>query len=143
MLSSDDARFLGELMTLFNLDAVGKRRPEPAATDVAPDAPELTVDAPLSINHSREMDILRATTIMSALAQPTRLRTFRLLVEHDETGLASGAIAAAVGAPQNTMSSHLTILTHAGLVHREQQGRTVQYRAVLDEVAELHSFLTK
>lgn len=80
---------------------------------------------------------------MSALGQPTRLRTFRLLVEHGEKGLPSGAIAMAVGAPQNTMSSHLTILTHAGLVRREQQGRVVRYRAVLDEVATLGAFLIK
>lgn len=56
--------------------------------------------------------------------------------------MASGAIAAAVGAPQNTMSSHLTILTHAGLVNRQQQGRVVRYTAVLDEVAALGPFLT-
>lgn len=79
---------------------------------------------------------------MSALAQPTRLRSFRLLVERGTVGLASGAIASAVGAPQNTMSSHLAILTNAGLVHREQEGRVVRYRAVLDEVAELGTFLT-
>lgn len=88
------------------------------------------------------MDISRAITIMSALAQPTRLRTFKLLVEHGDVGIASGVIAAAVGAPQNTMSSHLTILTHAGLVKREQQGRVVRYTAVLDEVAALGPFLT-
>lgn len=104
-------------------------------------AREFVVDASLSINHSRLMDISRATTIMSALAQPTRLRTFRLLVEHGDVGIASGVIAAAVGAPQNTMSSHLTILTHAGLVKREQQGRVVRYTAVLEEVASLGTFL--
>jgi ArsR family transcriptional regulator, arsenate/arsenite/antimonite-responsive transcriptional repressor len=89
------------------------------------------------------MDSSTAITIMSALAQPTRLRTFRLLVEQGEEGMASGAIAAAVGAPQNTMSSHLTILTHAGLVRREQQGRVVRYRPVIEEVAVLGDFLIK
>jgi DNA-binding transcriptional ArsR family regulator len=112
-----------------------------AIPDTARPKPNFLVDAALSIDHSRHMDISRATTIMSALAQPTRLRTYRLLVEHGEVGLASGAIATAVGAPQNTMSSHLTILSHAGLVRREQQGRVVRYRAVLDEVAALGAFL--
>lgn len=79
---------------------------------------------------------------MSALAQPTRLRTFQLLIEQGEEGLASGAIAVAVGAPQNTMSSHLTILTHAKLVTRHQQGRTVTYRAVRDDVHALGEFLS-
>ena len=105
-------------------------------------AHDISVDASLSINHSRRMDISRATMIMSALAQPTRLRTFKLLVEHGAPGMASGAIAAAVGAPQNTMSSHLTILTHAGLVRREPEGRVVRYTAVVDDVAELGPFLT-
>jgi ArsR family transcriptional regulator, arsenate/arsenite/antimonite-responsive transcriptional repressor len=102
---------------------------------------DFVVDEPLSINHSRFMDDLTAITIMSALAQPTRLRTFRLLIEHGEEGLASGAIASAVGAPQNTMSSHLTILAHAGLVKREQQGRVVLYRAATQQVADLGPFL--
>jgi ArsR family transcriptional regulator, arsenate/arsenite/antimonite-responsive transcriptional repressor len=103
---------------------------------------DFVVDEPLCINHSRFMDASTAITIMSALAQPTRLRTFRLLVEQGEEGMASGAIAAAVGAPQNTMSSHLTILTHAKLVSRHQQGRTVTYRAMTDDVEALSAFLT-
>lgn len=103
---------------------------------------DFMVDELLSINHSRLMDASIAITIMSALAQPTRLRTFQLLVEHGEDGLASGAIASAVGAPQNTMSSHLMILTHAKLVEREQKGRTVTYRAVLHDVQALGAYLT-
>ncbi|WP_404373692.1 ArsR/SmtB family transcription factor [Sphingomonas sp. MMS24-J45] len=87
------------------------------------------------------MDASRAITIMSALAQATRLRTYQLLVECGESGLNSGAIAERVGSPHNTISSHLTILAHAGLVRREQRGREVTYRAVLDEVAELGGFL--
>lgn len=102
---------------------------------------DFVVDEPLCINHSRFMDSSTAITIMSALAQPTRLRTFRLLVEQGDEGMSSGAIAAAVGAPQNTMSSHLTILTHAKVVTRHQQGRTVTYRAVRDGVQALATFL--
>lgn len=120
--------------------SVGKK--DVGNSGIAASARELSVDANISLNHSRRMDISRATTIMSALAQPTRLRTFKLLLEHGDAGMVSGAIAAAVGAPQNTMSSHLTILTHAGLVKREQQGRVVRYTAVLDEVVTLGPFLT-
>jgi ArsR family transcriptional regulator, arsenate/arsenite/antimonite-responsive transcriptional repressor len=99
------------------------------------------LDGDQNVNHSRNMDLSRAVTVMSALAQPTRLRTWRMLVEAGVEGVGSGAIAAAVGAPHNTMSSHLTILTHAGLVQREQIGRSVTYRAVLNEVAMLGKFL--
>ena len=99
------------------------------------------IDAQPPVHHSRRMDASRAITIMSALAQATRLRTYQLLVECGESGLNSGAIADRVGSPHNTISSHLTILAHAGLVRREQRGREVTYRAVLDEVAELGGFL--
>jgi ArsR family transcriptional regulator, arsenate/arsenite/antimonite-responsive transcriptional repressor len=144
MLRRNDLRFEDESRELHSLDAgTGPAwRPGDGHLSISALAHVLSVDAALSINHSRRMDVSRATTIMSALAQPTRLRTFRLLVEQGEAGLASGAIAAAVGAPQNTMSSHLTILTHAGLLGREQEGRVVRYRALLDEVAELGPFLT-
>lgn len=88
------------------------------------------------------MDISGATIIMSALAQPSRLRTYKLLLEANDEGLASGAIAASIGAPQNLTSSHRTVLTHAGLVRRQQEGRAVRYVAVRDEVAHIGSFLT-
>lgn len=87
------------------------------------------------------MDEKKAIAVMSALAQSTRLRTYKLLVRHCEAGLNSGAIAAALGAPHNTMSSHLTVLAHAGLVQREQKGREVTYRAVENDVARLGAFL--
>ena len=100
------------------------------------------VDDGSLVHHSKVMDIYRATIIMSALAQPTRLRTYKLLLEAGGEGLASRAIAASVGAPQNTTYSHLTVLTHAGLVRRQQEGRVVRYRAVRDEVAQIVPFLT-
>ena len=53
---------------------------------------------------------------LAALAQSTRLDVFRLLVKHEPEGLAAGDIARAIAVPQNTMSSHLSILSRAGLV---------------------------
>jgi DNA-binding transcriptional ArsR family regulator len=46
---------------------------------------------------------------LAALAQPTRLDVFRLLTKPD--GLAAGDIARTLAVPQNTMSSHLAILS--------------------------------
>ena len=51
---------------------------------------------------------------LAALAQPTRLDVFRLLVKHEPDGLPAGDIARELAVPHNTMSSHLGILSRAG-----------------------------
>lgn len=81
------------------------------------------------------MELTRTVAVMSALAQPTRYRCMALLVE--EGPCTAGALAAGLGVPTNTMSSHLTILTHAGLVTYVRQGRHVVYSAVAGSIPEL------
>ena len=68
---------------------------------------------------------------LAALAQSTRLEVFRLLVKDEPEGLAAGDIARSLAIPQNTMSSHLSILSRAGLVSAERFGRSIVYRADL------------
>jgi DNA-binding transcriptional ArsR family regulator len=68
---------------------------------------------------------------LAALAQSTRLDVFRLLVKHEPKGLAAGDIARALAVPQNTMSSHLSVLSRAGLVSARRFGRSIVYRADL------------
>ena len=65
------------------------------------------------------MESEEAILALAALAQSTRLDVFRLLVKHEPDGLAAGDIARALAVPQNTMSSHLSILSRAGLVSRD------------------------
>ena len=89
------------------------------------------------------MDNESALLALSALAQNTRLDTFRLLVSHEPHGLAAGEVATALDVPQNTMSSHLSILTRAGLALAERQGRSIIYRANLDGLRSLTMFLVK
>jgi ArsR family transcriptional regulator len=84
-----------------------------------------------------------AIDALSALAQNTRLETFRLLVSQEPDGLPAGEIARRLGVPQNTMSAHLTILTRAGLVSVERHSRSMIYRAQLPSVRELVMFLLK
>ena len=78
------------------------------------------------------MDSESATTALGALAQATRLEVFRLLVRHEPDGLPAGEIAERIGTPQNTMSTHLGILSRAGLVSAERRSRQMIYRADLD-----------
>jgi ArsR family transcriptional regulator len=68
---------------------------------------------------------------LAALAQSTRLDVFQLLVKHEPKGLAAGDIARALTVPQNTMSSHLAVLSRAGLVSAQRFSRSIVYRADL------------
>jgi len=89
------------------------------------------------------MDTEEAIAAFAALAQPTRLEVFRLLMQHEPDGLPAGEIARRVSVPHNTMSTHLAILARAGLIDAERQSRSIIYRAKLDAVRSLAAFLVK
>lgn len=89
------------------------------------------------------MDLLLATNTLAALAQSTRLETFRLLVRHEPDGLPAGEIARQLDVPQNTMSAHLAVLTRAGLASAERHSRSIIYRADLNRLRELTLYLVK
>ncbi|MBZ0228914.1 MAG: helix-turn-helix domain-containing protein, partial [Bauldia sp.] len=71
------------------------------------------------------MDEKAAIGALAALAQPTRLAVFRQLVGRHPGGIAAGDIARRFDVPHNTMSSHLAVLTRAGLARAERDGRTI------------------
>jgi ArsR family transcriptional regulator len=77
------------------------------------------------------MELESAVLSLAALAQTTRLEVFRLLVKHEPKGLAAGDIARSLAIPQNTMSSHLSVLSRAGLVSAQRFSRSIVYRADL------------
>ena len=87
------------------------------------------------------MESTLAIDALAALAQPTRLDAFRLIVRHEPDGLPAGEVARLLDVPQNTMSSHLAVLTRAGLISSERHSRSIIYRAEIDKVRELASFL--
>jgi DNA-binding transcriptional ArsR family regulator len=89
------------------------------------------------------MDMEAATAALSALSQPTRLETFRLLVRQEPKGLFAGEIARRIGVPQNTMSAHLAVLTRAGLAVSERHSRSIVYRAELTGLRSLMLYLVK
>jgi ArsR family transcriptional regulator len=78
---------------------------------------------------------------LGALGQPTRLAVFRLLVQTGTAGLPAGAIAEAVGARRNTLSTHLQALVSARMVTRERVGRSLVYRADYEQISRLIRFL--
>jgi DNA-binding transcriptional ArsR family regulator len=92
---------------------------------------EVELDKGPHIHKSGYMESENAILALAALAQSTRLDVFRLLVKHEPEGLAAGDIAKVLAVPQNTMSSHLSILSRAGLVSAQRFGRSIVYRADL------------
>lgn len=84
-----------------------------------------------------------AIEVLSALSQSTRLDAFRLLVKHEPDGLPAGEIARRMNVPHNTMSTHLAILSRAGLVSAERHSRSLIYRADLTAVRRLVVFVLK
>ncbi len=89
------------------------------------------------------MDKEQVILALAALAQSTRLDVFRLLVSHEPLGLAAGEVARRLTVPHNTMSSHLAILMRAGLVQSKRQSRSIIYRANLDALRDVATFLLK
>lgn len=85
---------------------------------------------------------MEAMKVMSALAQATRLWVYKRLVDELPEGMAAGDIAREVAMSPNTMTSHFTILSAAGLLSSEKIGRSVIYRAETEPVEELSAFLT-
>ena len=89
------------------------------------------------------MESSDAIDALSALAQSTRLGAFRLLMQHEPNGLPAGDVARLLDVASNTMSTHLAILERAKLTSSERRGRSIIYRAELDTMRQLTSFLVQ
>ena len=87
------------------------------------------------------MNQLQALEALSALAHETRLDVFRSLVQAGQTGLPAGEIAKTHDVLQNTMSSHLAILSRAGLIASQRNGRSIHYSANYDTMRALLVYL--
>lgn len=89
------------------------------------------------------MDKEEAILALAALAQGTRLDAFKLLVGSEPDGLAAGEVARQLAVPHNTLSTHLAVLTRAGLVSSERRKQSIIYRARLDRFRAVASFLLR
>lgn len=83
----------------------------------------------------------QALAILAALGQETRLKAFRLLSVAGDEGIGAGALAKHLGTPHNTLSTHLAILSRAGLISSERSGRNITYRIVPESLSDLLLFL--
>jgi DNA-binding transcriptional ArsR family regulator len=101
----------------------------------------LTTDSHFYI--SRNMKKTLALEAFGALAQETRLDIFRRLIREFPDPMAAGDLAKALDVPPSTLSAHLGILSRAGLVKSERQGRTIFYAADTSGAQALLTYLIK
>lgn len=89
------------------------------------------------------MDEWEVVARLSSLGQPTRLAVLRSLLKVHPEGLNAGDIARMYEVPHNTMSAHLAVLSRAGLVLVERQGRVMNYRADVRGFRDLVEFMAR
>lgn len=75
------------------------------------------------------MESVQVVKALAALAQPTRLATYRLLVVCGPEGMVAGQIAEKLNVSPAAMSFHFKALSHAGLIESRQDGRFIYYSA--------------
>lgn len=87
--------------------------------------------------------MMQAVEALSALAQETRLRVYRLLVEAGPEGVSAGRIGEELDLPPATLSFHLAHLARAGLAQSRQDGRFVIYSADFQNMNALVGYLSE
>lgn len=80
---------------------------------------------------------------LAALAQPTRLAIFRLLVVSGHEELAAGQVAEKLKVSPATLSFHFKTLSHAGLIESRQDGRFIYYTANFTVMNGMVDYLTE
>ena len=89
------------------------------------------------------MEIKKAVGQLSGLAQQTRLRIFRMLVNRGEEGLPAGKIGSLLGVPPPTLSVHLARLEQAGMIYSKRRQRQIIYKIRVEGIQQLLSFLVE
>ena len=89
------------------------------------------------------MNAKQAVVKLASLAQETRLRIFRLLVEAGSDGLNASAIAEALDLAPATLSFHVAHLARAGLVNARQESRFIYYSVKYSAMDNLIAFLSQ
>lgn len=82
-----------------------------------------------------------AIDAFTALAHPTRLAVFRLLVQEAPESVPALKIAQRINAKPSTLSGHLAILRRAQLLSSSRHQREIRYAANLSTINTLIAFL--
>ena len=87
------------------------------------------------------MDQTNAIDVFAALAQPTRIATFRLLVAVGPKGLPAMEISRRLDVTPSTLSGHLSILKRSGILTASRHQREIHYAADMAVVNDLIHYL--
>ncbi|MFH0847205.1 MAG: metalloregulator ArsR/SmtB family transcription factor [Chloroflexota bacterium] len=81
------------------------------------------------VKKKRVDEIAEQAAFFASLADPTRLRLFKLLIRQKPAGsLCVNALSALLGVTQSAVSQHLKVLRSVGLVQGERRGYHIHYR---------------
>jgi ArsR family transcriptional regulator, arsenate/arsenite/antimonite-responsive transcriptional repressor len=83
----------------------------------------------------------RAADQFSALGNTLRLECFRYVIAAGDEGRAAGEIARALGVAPSTLSSHLAVLQHSGLLTRRRDRQRIIYAVDAEAIKALVAFL--
>src|SRR3989338_5101232 len=89
------------------------------------------------------MKAAQVVKALAALAQPTLLAIYRLLVARVQEGMAAGRGAEKLKESPATLSFHFRTLSHAGLLDSRQDGRFVYYAANFTVMNGMVAYLTE
>lgn len=87
------------------------------------------------------MDQNIAIEAFAALAQPSRIAVFRLLIRVSPDALPALEVSRRLNIVPSTLSGHLAILKRAGIVTATRHQREIHYAANLNAINELIRFL--
>ncbi len=76
-----------------------------------------------------------------AIAHQGRLGLLRQLIQAGPDGLSAGELASNAGVGATTASAQLLVLSNAGLVESEREGRSIRYRSSYPALQGLMRFL--
>jgi ArsR family transcriptional regulator len=106
------------------------------------DAGDFLIAIPRQFHKIESMKADDAILALGALAQSSRLATFRLLVKRGPQGYTPGELTQKLGIPAPTLSFHLRELMRAGLIEARREGRFLYYSAAFERMRTLIDFLT-
>jgi DNA-binding transcriptional ArsR family regulator len=113
----------------------------PAGAKLMPSSSLAVVTHAGPVANDEKLSAAYALAALAALGQPTRLRIFQMLMRAEPDGRLAGTIAEQIGCPHNTLSTHLAILARAGLVRGTRDGRAISYRAAVEGMRALLTYL--
>lgn len=97
--------------------------------------------APVASGPMSEADALEVALRLKALADPMRVRIMSMLFSSSAGEENSGALAAALGLGESTVSHHLGQLRRAGFVVSDRKGMNVFHRPAFDALGALCAVL--